>query len=76
MGSRGTNRGQVGLGWIRCSQLDSSWQYGEMFGVWVGKTKRISERLGKRLIERFGESLDKLFGKRIGKSLMRGRAKL
>ena len=49
MGSRGTKRGQLGLGWIRYSQVGSSRQYGEMFGVWLGK------RLGKRLIGKFGE---------------------
>ena len=43
VGKRGTKRSQVGSGW----------QYGEMFGVWVGKSKTVGERLGKRLIEMF-----------------------
>ena len=47
--------------------MRSSWQYGDMYGLWVGKRKRMGESLGKRLIDRFGKRLDQMLGKRMGK---------
>ena len=53
----------MGSCWVTLDQvkwgLVASWQYGEIFGVCVGKSKqRMHERVGKKLNERFDEKLE------------------